>query len=147
MRVAVVPRLATHGNVRLVLKYKDGSEQLVHYYIVGSAPAHVAGYTAWLASQQLYTDTSDPFSRAPSFLNYDRRTGSVILQDTLAWISGLSDECGAGNCGIQVTDHRAVIRAVGGVGLLFSQLTDRSSRCNCVVASGGAQRRMVGRTR
>lgn len=47
-----------------------------------------------------YTNGADAFSRSPAFLNWDRRArggaGGVILQESRAWIAGLSDECGAG---------------------------------------------------
>jgi hypothetical protein len=84
------------GLARLEITYADGREQLAHIYVVGAAPAHVANYAEWMVTRQYYTNKADPFHRAPSFLNYDRRTNHVIEQNNLAWIPGLSDECGAG---------------------------------------------------
>ena len=44
-----------------------------------------------------YTNTSDPFGRAPSVITFDRETNSYVLQDNRTWIAGLSDEGGAGS--------------------------------------------------
>lgn len=84
------------GNVRLTVVYVDGRQQLVHFFVTPPAAAHIAAHAHWVSTAQFFNDTTDAFHRAPSFLNYDRRTSSVILQAALAWIAGLSDECGAG---------------------------------------------------
>jgi hypothetical protein len=51
----------------------------------------------FLTTSQFYTNTSDPFHRAPSVLSYDRSVNAPVLNDPRVWISGLSDEAGAGS--------------------------------------------------
>jgi hypothetical protein len=98
-----------NGRARVLFTFTDGMDLAVQYYTHPDSAEHVEHYSATLATKQWYTNQSDQFSRAPSYLNYDRRAsasaetgltnssnGGVILQNDLAWIAGLSDECGAG---------------------------------------------------
>ncbi|EHA23518.1 hypothetical protein ASPNIDRAFT_173481, partial [Aspergillus niger ATCC 1015] len=50
-----------------------------------------------VSTNQWYTDTSDPFGRAPSIITHDRSVNGPVLQDNRVWIAGLSDEGGAGS--------------------------------------------------
>lgn len=86
------------GRVRVTVQYADGIKQHVHFFAHPDGPAHVAKYASFLSERAWYTDGNDAFHRAPAFLNWDSRIGhdgAVILEDNLAWIAGLSDECGA----------------------------------------------------
>src|SRR5262249_19773310 len=48
-----------------------------------------------LFSKQWYTDTSDPFKRAPSIMTYDRANNKIVTQDIRVWVAGLGDEGGS----------------------------------------------------
>ena len=84
------------GRARLTVNYDDGTVQTIHYDVTKPAAVAVSDMGRFLTSKAWYTDTTDPFHRAPSVMNYDRAHDRVVLQDTRAWIAGLSDEGGAG---------------------------------------------------
>uniref|UniRef100_A0A0W0FFJ9 Glycoside hydrolase family 43 protein n=1 Tax=Moniliophthora roreri TaxID=221103 RepID=A0A0W0FFJ9_MONRR len=80
----------TWGRARLSITYADGSVQTVHYYVTKAATQTLGDLGNFLTTTQWYTNTADPFKRAPSVISYDREVNSV-------WISGLEDEGGAGS--------------------------------------------------
>lgn len=94
---SVTPSSDAFGRVRLTINYSSGKVQTVHYYIVKSGPQHIAALGSFLTNEQYYTDTSDPFGRAPSIITYDHEVMAPVLQDERVWIAGLSDEAGAGS--------------------------------------------------
>lgn len=85
------------GRSRLTIDYSDGSKQTVHYYLTKPASQVVADMGNFLATKQYFTDKSDPFHRAPSFISYDREADKQVTQDSRVWISGLGDEGGSGS--------------------------------------------------
>ena len=91
------PSTSAWGRVRASIQYTDGTLQTVHYYITRSAPETIAELGNFLTTVQIFTDTSDPFGRAPSIISYDRSINQTILQEERVWIAGLSDEAGAGS--------------------------------------------------
>jgi len=91
-----VVRGRTWGRARLTVTYDDGTTQTIHYFVTKPARQAVADMGAFLTTKAWYTDAQDPFHRAPSVMNYDRAHDRIVLQDTRAWIAGLSDEGGAG---------------------------------------------------
>ncbi|PSR75841.1 hypothetical protein BD289DRAFT_418703 [Coniella lustricola] len=93
----VTPSSAAFGRARLTITYTNGAVQTVHYYLVRSGPDHIAALGAFLTTEQYYTNTSDPFGRAPSVISYDYSVSAPVLQDMRVWIAGLSDEAGAGS--------------------------------------------------
>jgi Family of unknown function (DUF5695) len=84
------------GRARLTIRYDDGTVQTINYDVTKPAQQAVADMGHFLTTKAWYTDTTDPFHRAPSVMNYDRAHDRIVLQDTRAWIAGLSDEGGAG---------------------------------------------------
>ncbi len=84
------------GRARLDVSYDDGTVQSIHYDVTKPAREAVADMGRFLTTRAWYTDESDPFHRAPSVMNYDHAKDRIVLQDTRAWIAGLSDEGGAG---------------------------------------------------
>lgn len=94
---SVTPSTSAFGRVKLTIAYTSGQIQTVHYYIVKSGPDHLAALGNFLTTESYYTDTSDPFGRAPSVISYDYSVKAPVLQDARAWIAGLSDEGGAGS--------------------------------------------------
>jgi uncharacterized protein DUF5695 len=85
------------GRARLSVTYTDGTVQTIHYFVMKPEAQAVADMGHFLTTQQWFTDSSDPFHRAPSVMTYDRETNQVVLQDSRVWIAGLSDEGGAGS--------------------------------------------------
>lgn len=93
----ISPSPSTFGRVRLAINYTSGQIQTVHYYIVKSGPETLADLGNFLTTEQYFTDTTDPFGRAPSVISYDYSLKATVLQDQRVWIAGLSDEAGAGS--------------------------------------------------
>lgn len=87
----------SYGRVRVSIHYEDGREQSVHYYITDTTTATSAKLANFLVTKQWYTNTSDPFHRAPGLISYDYEKQQHVLQDARAWIAGMSDEGGAGS--------------------------------------------------
>jgi hypothetical protein len=84
------------GRARVTVTYKDGTVQTIHYLVIKPAAEAVADMGHFLTTKQWFTETNDPFKRAPSVITYDRETNQPVLQDSRVWIPGLSDEGGAG---------------------------------------------------
>jgi hypothetical protein len=87
----------TWGRSRLTVTYGDGTVQTIHYFVIKPAAQTLADMGQFLTTRQWFTDSSDPFHRAPSAITYDRETNQKVLQDSRVWIAGLSDEGGAGS--------------------------------------------------
>ena len=95
--VSVQSNNGSFGRARLDVTFKDGREMAVHYYITDSGPETLTTFGNHLMTDQWYTDTLDPFHRAPSVITWDNSTQDYVLQDNRTWIAGLSDEGGAGS--------------------------------------------------
>ena len=93
----VVPSQQAFGRNRLDITYASGRTQTVHYYVTNSGPDTLSNAGDFLTTSQWYTNTSDPFHRAPSVISYDYSVKNYVLQDNRAWIAGISDEGGAGS--------------------------------------------------
>ncbi|KAK5138194.1 hypothetical protein LTR08_004889 [Meristemomyces frigidus] len=85
------------GRAKVDVTYSDNRTQAIHYWIAHSSKAAISELGSFLTHEQWYTNTSDPFGRAPSVITYDRDTNDYVLQDNRTWIAGLSDEGGAGS--------------------------------------------------
>jgi hypothetical protein len=85
------------GRSRLTITYDDGTVQTINYFVIKPAAQAIADMGHFLTTRQWFTDSSDPFHRAPSAITYDRETNQQVLQDSRVWIAGLSDEGGAGS--------------------------------------------------
>jgi len=93
---SLTPAPSAWGRVRVDITYATGAKQSVSYFITKSGPQQLTDLGNFLFTSQYYTNTSDPFHRAPSVISYDREVNDYVLQDHRAWIAGLSDEGGAG---------------------------------------------------
>ncbi|KZV84956.1 hypothetical protein EXIGLDRAFT_623628 [Exidia glandulosa HHB12029] len=87
----------TWGRARLSVTYADGTLQTIHFFVTRGATQVVSDLGSFLTNQQWFTNTSDPFLRAPSVISYDRETNKQVVDEARAWIAGLSDEAGAGS--------------------------------------------------
>ncbi|KAK0125909.1 hypothetical protein ONS95_007533 [Cadophora gregata] len=92
----LTPSPSAWGRVRVNIGYANGAKQSVSYFITKSGPQQLTDLGHFLFTSQYYTNTSDPFHRAPSIISYDRSVNDYVLQDPRVWIAGLSDEGGAG---------------------------------------------------
>ncbi|KAI7592519.1 hypothetical protein KC346_g16084, partial [Hortaea werneckii] len=68
------------GRARLDIKYTDGRKQAVHYWIAHASSRAIEELGSFLTNEQWFTNTSDPFGRAPSVITYDRDTDDFVLQ-------------------------------------------------------------------
>ncbi|KAJ4470925.1 hypothetical protein J3R30DRAFT_3299979 [Lentinula aciculospora] len=87
----------TWGRSRLSVTYSDGKLQTIHYYVTKGATAALDDLGNFLTTSQWYTNTSDPFHRAPSVISYDRSVNQQVTNDPRVWIGGLGDEAGSGS--------------------------------------------------
>ncbi|MFZ0815315.1 MAG: DUF5695 domain-containing protein [Candidatus Sulfotelmatobacter sp.] len=87
----------TWGRSRLTVTYDDGTVQTIQYFVIKPAGQAIADLGQFLTTKQWFTDSNDPFHRAPSVITYDREANHMVLQDSRVWIAGLSDEGGAGS--------------------------------------------------
>ena len=85
------------GRSRVTVTYEDGLTQSIHYFVMKSQSEAVADMGRFLTHEQWFDDPKDPFHRGPSAMTYDRELNHIVTQDSRVWISGLSDEGGAGS--------------------------------------------------
>ncbi len=85
------------GRARVTVTYADGLTQSIHYFITKPQSEAVADMGRFLMHEQWFDDASDPFHRSPAVMTYDRELNHIVTQDSRVWISGLSDEGGAGS--------------------------------------------------
>ena len=92
---SVTPTQDFFGRARITIRYPD-MVQTVHYWVSDPAPTAIDKLGKFVTDKQWYTNTEDPFNRAPSFMTFDHGVDDFVLQDGRNWISGLSDEAGVG---------------------------------------------------
>jgi hypothetical protein len=87
----------TWGRARLSIVYDDGLAQTINYKIIEPETKVIASYGNFLTTKQWFDQPNDVFKRSPSVITYDYEKQQQVVQDNRAWISGLSDEGGAGS--------------------------------------------------
>jgi hypothetical protein len=85
------------GRSRVTVKYADGTNQVVSYYVTKPAATVVSDLGNFLFTKQWYENPNDPFRRSPSVMSYDRAKNRIVDQDARVWIAGLGDEGGSGS--------------------------------------------------
>ncbi|HKW61762.1 MAG TPA: DUF5695 domain-containing protein [Candidatus Acidoferrum sp.] len=85
------------GRARVTVTYADDLVQTIQYFVTKPEAQAVADMGHFLTTNQWFTDTTDPFHRAPSIMSYDRDTNQIVKQDSRVWIAGLGDEGGSGS--------------------------------------------------
>lgn len=85
------------GRARLTLTYADGLEQTINYKVIKPETEVVKDFGRFLTTEQWFDDPDDLFGRNPSPISYDYEKKEQVVQDGRVWISGLSDEGGAGS--------------------------------------------------
>ncbi len=86
----------TWGRCNVRIEYGDGLVQTISYDVTKPEAAALADMGHFLFTKDWYTDTNDPFHRAPSVMTFDRGHDRIVLQDSLTWKAGLEDEGGSG---------------------------------------------------
>ena len=84
------------GRCNVRIEYGDGLVQTISYDVIKPEARALADMGHFLFTKDWYTDTNDPFHRAPSVMTYDRGHDRMVLQDSLTWKAGLQDEGGSG---------------------------------------------------
>jgi hypothetical protein len=85
------------GRARLTITYADGVRQTINYKVIKPEEQVIADMGSFLTNQQWYDNPDDPFGRSPSVMTFDYEKMDLVLEDSRAWIAGLSDEGGAGS--------------------------------------------------
>jgi hypothetical protein len=90
------------GQARLTVTYADGQKQTVSYYITKPLEQVMADIGQFTTTNQWFEGRDDegrgdPFHRSPAILSYDREDNKILTQDGRVWVSGMSDEGGAGS--------------------------------------------------
>jgi hypothetical protein len=86
----------TWGRCNVRITYDDGLVQTISYDVIKPEATALADMGHFLFTKDWFTDTNDPFHRAPSVMTYDRGHDRIVLQDSLTWKAGLQDEGGSG---------------------------------------------------
>ncbi len=85
------------GRARVTVKYADGTNQALSYYVTKPASQVVSDLGNFLFTKQWFDKPGDPFGRSPSVMSYDRAKDAIVEQDARVWIAGLGDEGGSGS--------------------------------------------------
>jgi len=85
------------GRARLLITYKNGLKQSVHYKVIKPEKQVVADLGHFLTTRQWFNRPNDPFHRNPSVISYGYEEKQQVTEDNRAWLPGLSDEGGAGS--------------------------------------------------
>ncbi|AMR34348.1 hypothetical protein A0256_24285 [Mucilaginibacter sp. PAMC 26640] len=85
------------GRARLTVTYADGLSQTISYKVIKPEAEVLKDFGSFLTHQQWYENKADPFGRDQSVITYDYDKKQQVAQDSRVWISGLSDEGGAGS--------------------------------------------------
>lgn len=85
------------GRARLTLTYADGSVQTIQYFVTKPLEQTMADLGRFSTTKQWFEGKGDPFGRSPAILTYDREAQKIVTADPRVWISGMSDEGGAGS--------------------------------------------------
>lgn len=85
------------GRSILTIEYENGERQTIHYKVIKSEKDVIDDFGSFLTHEQWYENDQDLFGRHQSVISYDIEENAKVLEDSRAWIPGLSDEAGAGS--------------------------------------------------
>ncbi|MBW3468213.1 DUF5695 domain-containing protein [Arthrospiribacter ruber] len=85
------------GRSRVTLEYENGEKQTINYKVIKGEKDVIADFGKFLTTEQWYDNPEDLFGRHLSVISYDYEKKEKILEDSRAWVAGLSDEAGAGS--------------------------------------------------
>lgn len=84
------------GRCRVEIAYCDGRRQYIHYNVIPSQSEQVRKLASFHDERQWFAEPGDRFGRTHAYMPYDREAKRMVLDEQLVFISGLSDEPGAG---------------------------------------------------
>lgn len=84
------------GRARITITYGNGLQQTINYKVIKPEEEVIHDFGKFLTSKQWF-DNDDIFGRNPSVISYDYENNEQLTEDGRVWISGLSDEGGAGS--------------------------------------------------
>jgi hypothetical protein len=84
------------GQARLTINYKNGVKQTINYKVIKPETEVIKDFGHFLTTEQWFDEPNDPFHRNPSVISYDYELKKQVTKDSRSWVSGLSDEGGAG---------------------------------------------------
>lgn len=87
----------TWGRSRLTITYENGIKQTINYKVIKSEAEVIKDFGNFLTTEQWFEEDNDPFGRNPSVISYNYKLKKQVTKDSRSWISGLSDEGGAGS--------------------------------------------------
>jgi hypothetical protein len=85
------------GRSRLIITYKDGLKQSVHYKVIKPQRRVMRDVGNFLVANQWFDRKGDFFNRNPAPISYDYFEAQQVTQERRAWIAGLSNEGGNGS--------------------------------------------------
>ncbi|WP_283680264.1 DUF5695 domain-containing protein [Lentilactobacillus sp. Marseille-Q4993] len=83
------------GSTAVTVEYANGLKQTINYYVTESAKELVSRL-ANFHNQKQWVEGSDKFGRRHSFITYDKEADRQVVDEYRSFISGDSDETGAG---------------------------------------------------
>lgn len=83
------------GQARIVIEYSDHTTQTINYYVTDAAEQLVQQLARFHETHQWLAEP-DKYGRQHSFVTYDNETNRQVLDEFRSYISGDSDEAGAG---------------------------------------------------
>ncbi|WP_164675196.1 DUF5695 domain-containing protein [Anditalea andensis] len=85
------------GRASVNIEYENGLNQVISYKIIEPEAEVVKKIGHFLTNEQWYENEKDLFGRDKSIISYDYEKKKQVVEDSRAWIAGLSDEAGAGS--------------------------------------------------
>ncbi|HSJ67307.1 MAG TPA: DUF5695 domain-containing protein, partial [Anditalea sp.] len=85
------------GRASVTIDYENGLQQVISYKVIDPEEEVIDKFGSFLTNQQWYENEDDLFGRHASIISYDYDKKEKVLEDSRAWIAGLSDEAGAGS--------------------------------------------------
>ncbi|CAK1359638.1 unnamed protein product [Cercospora beticola] len=86
----------TFGQTRVTIGFANGEVATAHYSIINPETTQMDNLGAFRFSKQWFSNESDYFGRGPGIITYDNKKQQQVVDDSRAWIAGLSDEAGTG---------------------------------------------------
>lgn len=84
-----------YGYADVLIQYQDGTRQTINYFVLDAANTAVKKLADFHVKNQWLED-DDKYGRKHAFMTYDRDAKQKVLSERRTFISGVSDEVGAG---------------------------------------------------
>lgn len=84
------------GQSRITINFANGEVATAHANVLPAFAAQMDNLGNHRFTNSWFTNTSDYFRRAPGILTYDNSLKKQDVDDSRAWVAGMSDEAGTG---------------------------------------------------